>query len=187
MSQPGHAPRQFLRAGDRLGAVAQEVEEQRVGFGNTVVTHRQLAAAVKLRQAGDGAALAVHVPAELGVVGQQQVGQRLPVTLELPPVDCERVGAGAVLLYIRKAHANVFGFNVADGQPALLPADGVIGRAALDPLGFVGGRNPVKGGLQQRIQRRPVGVLGGVALRYCGLQLPDVFPEYPGVSHGKHP
>ena len=200
VGEPGHAPRQLLGGGDGRRVAVEEVAQQRGGFGDGAVAQRQpnslspwervgvraSPAAVKLRQAGDGAALAVHVPAEFGVVGEQQVGQRFPVALELPPVDRGRAGAVAVALDFVEAHADVLGLDVADGHAVLRPADGVVGRAALDALRFVGGGDAVRGRLQQRLERGPVGVLGGVAVRQAGLQRPDVIPECASVGHAKH-
>jgi len=74
------------------------------------------------------AQLAVHVPAELQLVGQQQVAEGAAIAAQL-----------LAPLHVAQRHADVLGLHIADNEAAA--GDDEIGRAAGDALRLVGGRH----------------------------------------------
>ncbi len=150
--QPRQALGEFAGGGDGLRGVGKEVLQEiahRLHLGGGSL---ELVVAVERRQAGGLAPLAVHVPAKFEVVRENDVRQGIQVALEL----------GGTLDGI-EVNAHVFRFNVADDEAAL--EDGKVRRAAGDAGGFVDGAD-ARVAVQQRRQRRAVGVLGATpALR----------------------
>jgi hypothetical protein len=99
-------------------------------------------------QAGRLPMFALDVPAELQVVSQDQVVEGSAVAAKLlGPLRCVQAGA------------DVLGLDVADGCPGA--GEDVIGCAALHALGLVDGLHSVTEGLEQGLQSRAVGELGG--------------------------
>ncbi|WP_199755292.1 hypothetical protein [Extensimonas vulgaris] len=114
------------------------------------------------RQTGAELAFTIDEPAEFDVVGQDQVGQRLAVAAQLR-------GFGSFV----EMDAHVLGLDVTQRQHAA--RDDEVGRAAIDALGLVGSLYGALGvlasartglrahGFEQRLERRAVRVLGGIA------------------------
>ena len=176
VGEPGHALGELAGLGDRLGAVGEEVvEEVEDGLGAGGVA-RDLALARRAAEAGGGAGLAVHVPAELEVVGQDEVGEGAKVALEL-----------GRLLDLGERGVDVLGLDVADGEQAGggAAADGEVGGAALDVGGLVRGDGLAADALDEGLEGRAVGVLGRVARPERVAELAEIGVE--GIRHGGGP
>ena len=109
--QPGHAHGQKLRAGDRRGLVGQEIAQQLPDRFRATLFGGQLAACPGTGQPGGSPQLAVGIPAELQIIGQDQVRQGAAIAGQL---------LGALRLVQRLA--DVLGLDVADvDRPVRFP------------------------------------------------------------------
>lgn len=86
------------------------------------------------------------------IFGQDQVGKRTPVTAEL-------IGP----LRFIKRFAGIFRFNVAEHERAWIARHDKIGRAARHARRFVGGVDHRLKRFGKLLQRRPLGVFGGLS------------------------
>ncbi len=115
-------------------------------------------------QAGRLPVLALHVPAELQVVGEDQI--------------VERFAVAAHLLGPRRrvqAPSHVLGLDVADGRTGA--GDDVIGRPAVHALGLVDGGDVLADGFKEGFESRAVGVFGGAPRRQALLYASQVISE----------
>jgi hypothetical protein len=147
---------------DGRGGVREEILKQGVQFVCAIRRAAQsLGAGVPLSESGDLTPRAVYIPAELQVIGQDEVRQVITVALEL-------VGHfGGV-----ERHADVFGFDVADGDalPACVCAsDGEVGRAAGDTLRLVDRDDTLLQRFQQRLEGGAMRAFGRIACLQCAL------------------
>src|SRR5487761_282819 len=94
-----------------------------------------LALAIKLRKPDGDALFSGHEPAELQVIGQNPVWQRVAVALELPTV------CSLAAFHVIEVNADAFSLNVAERD--LVARDVEIGGAARDALGLVGSRDAI--------------------------------------------
>ena len=82
--QPGHAHGQKLRAGDRRGLVGQEIAQQLPDRFRAPLFRRSACRLPLARgQLGGSPQLAVGIPAELQIIGQDQVRQRAAIAGQL--------------------------------------------------------------------------------------------------------
>ena len=171
LNQPTQQPRprrqpqrQFAGRGDERGGGGEKVGEQ---FGNRFdgggspfqrVNHPGATRHPSLRRRGMETlcqsrrqpSFPAHIPAKFQIVGQQQIGEAGPITLQLL-AGFHRIEIGP----------NILGLDVAQRQ--LAARNDVIRRTAGDPLRLVGGGHRGVQRLDQRLQSRAMGVLGGVA------------------------
>ena len=155
-------------AGHALGKLGGVADRNAVGVEKALpdradrergYTFELLVAAV--RQHPGRASQAVDVPAELDVIGEDQVGQRVAVAQEL-----------GALLDLVEVDADVLALDVADWDAVLV--DDEVGRAVFALGGLVDGLDPGRADrLNQRFERRAIAVLRGPA----GAEL---------LAHGAH-
>ena len=134
------------RGGDFIAKAVDQFVPTRVGFRMQV---DRLAA--QSAQADGHALLRAEQPGKVQVIGDQQIGKRLLVALDLGRLE-----------YAAEVGVQVFGFYVADQGVVL--AHQVVGFVfALGGFGLVGGIQPGKAGPDQLRQCRAVRVLSRVA------------------------
>ena len=186
-----HALRQVFGAEYRRRALGEEELEQAGQCINPTSNHCQATVVVQLRQPHhpDRLLLSIQIPAELEIVGQQQVWQRLAVAHELLAIVGTQIPWLTIPLDLAQVDVAVLGFHIANrlrDSPALAacPRNHEIRRAAGDALGLVCGRDTYDGAFQQRLERRPVRVLRGVAGGQVGTQLSEVGAEGVWGRHG---
>ena len=142
-----HPPRQIGRVVDR-GVVGGGERIQQRPHGIAAAALRGVrAAAVESAEASSLAQLALGVPAELQIVGEDQVGESFAVALEL----VAPLGSVEVL-------ADVLALDMSDWHAA--PLDDEIGRASLDARGLVDRLGAIAAQrFDQRLERGAVAVL----------------------------
>ena len=176
VGEPGHAAGELLGMVDagRLGG--GKVAQQGEGGGMVGGVDGELARRQDAGEAGDEAGffLALHEPAELQIIGEEEIGQRAAVAGEL-------LGIGRVI----EGDADVLGLDVAEGEVAGLAGDEVVGRAGGGTLGLVDGGDGGVERFEQGLEERPVGVLGGVAAFQGRLDLLEINLEsgFGGDGH----
>lgn len=165
MSEAGHALGEVARAIDLLGLVGEEIGEQGFEVGWAFPNFFELAIGGQVGEADGAATLAVDVPAEFEVIGEEQVFEGGEVAFEL----------GSALDLV-EGLADVFGFDVAEGQGADVEGfgDDEVGGAAGDVTGFVGDEQVGVEGGEEGVQGRAMGVLGGVTLGKGGFEVGEV-------------
>lgn len=151
LAHAGHARGQVLRGGLERDIGGDELRQQLRDFGRGVGIPADAAVPAGTRQPRGQAQRAVQVPAELQVIGEYQVAQRFPIASELlGSLGATQVDADILCLHIAQRHHAA--------------GDDEIRRAAIDLFGFVDGADVLAAdGFQQRLQRGPMGMLGGVA------------------------
>ena len=163
-----HAPGQVARIGDRGHGGREERIEQAAQPVGGARLDRDPAPPVETPETHGLPPLAPRIAAELQMVGQEQVGQAVPVAFQLfPGLHAVQVGA------------EVLAFDVAQRDAA--PLDDEVRRAAGDARRLVDGVDARAQGaraqdaraqiLDQRLKRRPVAVLRRPP---AGPQPPDV-------------
>ncbi len=154
MGPPGHALGQLVGRINALRGLLEKTAQEGKNGLELLFIHAEFAGAQRAGQRRAAARLALDIPAELKVVGQQQVGQRAAVAAQL-------LGFFRVV----ERDADVLGLDVAEGAVVGLEADQKIGRAASRALGFVGDHEALAGikPLQKTLEKRAVGVLGRIA------------------------
>ena len=164
--QARHARGQIVRRGLDGQVGLDELGQQLRDFAGGGFVPADFAVLARPRQAGRQLAFAIDKPAEVDVVGEDQVGQRFAVAAQL-------VGRGGFV----QAHPHVLGLDIAQRQQAA--RDDEVRRAAGDALRLVGGADRTMrlvasglraDGFKQGFERRAMGVFGGVA-------------DFEGVGH----
>jgi hypothetical protein len=142
----------------------KKVEQQVPGALKFVRSNRRkFAAGPDVREPEGFTPGAIHKPAELEVVGEQQVRERREIALELAgPLRFVEVGP------------RVFGFDVAQRQVIAFAGDDIIRSPTVGAFGLVGRDNVRVERFEEFLQRRAVGVLGGVAAFEGAFELGEV-------------
>ena len=160
-----HAPRQFGGIGGRGRAGREERIQQRPHDAFAVALTHERAVPLEAPQPRLFPQFPVGVPAELTLVGQDEVGQGVAVAPQL-----------LALLLGLEVRADVLALDVADGDAVAL--DDEVGRAVGRVRGLVDGvRTVAAQRLQQRLHRRAVAVLGGLAAGAFPFQRLAVFAQ----------
>jgi hypothetical protein len=115
------------------------------GLFDSFLVRQDLVAFTNPAQPGAVAKLPVHKPAKLQVIGQNQIGQRLFVALQLAGILCLIQGL-----------AKVFGLHITNGKA--IPAQDEIRCAALYSLWFVGSTDPWVERFDQILKSRTMSV-----------------------------
>ena len=142
-----HAPGQLARLGDRGHSGREERLEQGAQPGGGILLRRDPALPVQPRDAHALAPLAPRIVAELQMIGQDQVGQAVPVAFQLLR------GFRTV-----QVDADVLAFDMAQRDAA--PLEDEVGRPAGDARRFVDGLHAGAQPFDQCLKRRAIAVLG---------------------------
>ena len=113
----------------------------------------QFAIGLRLGKARSQAQLAADIPAEFQIVGKDEIGEAVAVAFEL-----------FAFLGVVERYTDVLGFDKAKRN--IFAGDDVVRRAALDALGFVGGRDTGLKSFEQVFQR---GAVALPALKACSI------------------
>ena len=160
----GHSLRQLGGVVDRDAVGVEEVLPERRDIDIRAWCCAELLV-VAARQNGAPAPFPFDVPAELHVIGQDQVWQRVAVAAQL-----------RALLHLVEIRVNVLALDMADRDP--IPMHDEIGRAVFALRRLVDGlnaRRPRR--LDQLLQRRPVAVLRRLPAAPLFAQIAQVGPE----------
>ena len=166
VGEVGKAQGELRGRGDGNGPLREETLEELEGLGLLVGIGDNLAAGSDASERGGSAffraALALHVPADFEVIGEEEIRKVRLIALEL-----------LALFDLGEIDADVLRLDVAEREAVLAPRDDVIRRAALDALGFIGGIH-FRERLDERLKRGAIGVLGGVATLPRPLDLGEI-------------
>ena len=177
--EAGHARGQIVRGGLDGQVGLDELGQQLRDLAGGGFVPADFAVLARPRQAGGELAFAIDKPAEVDVVGEDEVGQRFAVAAQL-------VGGGGLV----QADAYVLGLDVAQRQQAT--GDDEVGRATGNALRLVGGLDGAvrraadlrAHRFKQGFERRAVRVLGGVAGLQVGHHGFEISLEWRHRIHG---
>ncbi len=146
-----HARRQILRRRLQRQVRGDELAEQLRNLAGRVVIPADAPILARTRQRCAEPQFAIKVPLEVEIIGEHEVAERSEVALHL-------LAAGD----LPQIDADVLGLDVAQRHHAA--SENEIRRPAGDALRLVDGVDAFPAdGLEQRFQRWPMGVLGGIA------------------------
>ena len=126
MGQARHSLGQIFGGVDGLRLMRQKISQQLFNRFEAAFLRFEFPAGLGARQARFLPQIAIHVPAKFKIIGEDEIIQGAAIAFQLLAALC-----------FSQRFPHVFGFDIADAQ--LIAGDDVIGRAAGNAFGFVGG------------------------------------------------